>query len=71
MTLLFWLSEFAYHTLSDWALTYLVYLFTYELQKAGGNVDSAGTLSMVVMLGVMVIAAFVLFTTGWLSDRIG
>jgi MFS family permease len=71
LTLLFWLSEFAYHTLADWAPTYFEYLFTYELQKTGGDVDSAGTLSMVVMLGVMVIAAFALFTTGWLSDRIG
>lgn len=71
LTLLFWLSEFAYHTLADWAPTYFEYLFVYELQKAGGNVDSAGTLAMVVMLGVMVIAAFALFTTGWLSDRIG
>jgi len=71
LTLLFWLSEFAYHTLADWAPTYFEYLFTYELQKADGNVDSAGTLSMVVMLGVMVIAAFALFTTGWLSDRVG
>ncbi|MFW9905558.1 MAG: MFS transporter [Candidatus Thorarchaeota archaeon] len=71
LTLLFWLSEFAYHTLADWAPTYFEYLFTYELQKVGGDVDSAGTLAMVVMLGVMVIAAFALFTTGWLSDRIG
>lgn len=71
LTLLFWLSEFAYHTLADWAPTYFEYLFTYELQKAGGDVDSAGTLAMIVMLGVMVIAAFALFTTGWLSDRIG
>ena len=71
LTLLFWLSEFAYHTLADWAPTYFEYLFVYELQNAGGNVDSAGTLAMVVMLGVMVIAAFALFTTGWLSDRIG
>jgi SHS family lactate transporter-like MFS transporter len=71
LILLFWLSEFAYHTLSDWAPTYFEYLFTYELQNAGGNVDSAGTLAMVVMLGVMVIAAFALATTGYLSDRIG
>ncbi|MFX0015277.1 MAG: MFS transporter [Promethearchaeota archaeon] len=71
LTLLFWLSEFAYHTLADWAPTYFEYLFTYELQKAGGEIDSAGTLSMMVMLGVMVIAAFALFITGWLSDRIG
>lgn len=71
LILLFWLSEFAYHTLADWAPTYFEYLFTYELQNAGGNVDSAGTLAMVVMLGVMVIAAFALATTGYLSDRIG
>jgi MFS family permease len=71
LTLLFWLSEFAYHTLADWAPTYFEYLFTYELQNAGGNIDSAATLARVVMLGVMVIAAFALFTTGWISDRIG
>ncbi|UCG03304.1 MAG: MFS transporter [Candidatus Heimdallarchaeota archaeon] len=71
LVLLFWLSEFAYHTLADWAPTYFEYLFTYELQNAGGDVDTAGTLAMVVMLGVMIIAAFALFTTGWLSDRIG
>jgi inositol transporter-like SP family MFS transporter len=71
LTLLFWLSEFAYHTLADWAPTYFEYLFTYELQNVGGNIDSAATLARVVMLGVMVIAAFALFTTGWISDRIG
>jgi inositol transporter-like SP family MFS transporter len=71
LTFLFWLSEFAYHALADWAPTFFEYLFIHELQQSGGNVDSAQTLARVVMLGVMVLAGFALFFTGWASDYIG
>ena len=71
LTILFWLSEFAYHALADWAPTYFEYLFINELQQSGGNVDSAQTQARVVMLGVMVLAGFALFFTGWISDYIG
>ena len=71
LTVLFWLSEFAYHALADWAPTYFEYLFIYELQQSGGNVDSAQTLARVLMLGIMVVAGFALFLTGWASDYIG
>jgi MFS family permease len=71
LTILFWLSEFAYHALADWAPTYFEYLFIYELQQSGGNVDSAQTLARVLMLGIMVVAGFALFLTGWASDYIG
>ncbi len=71
LTVLFWLSEFAYHALADWAPTYFEYLFIYELQQSGGNVDSAQTLARVLMLGIMVVAGVALFLTGWVSDYIG
>lgn len=71
LTLLFWLSEFAYHCLADWAPTYLEYVFTNELLQNGGDVESAGTIAMLVMLVVMIIAGGALFITGWASDYIG
>ncbi len=71
LTVLFWLSEFAYHALADWAPTYFEYMFIHELQQSGGNVDSAQTLARVLMLGIMVVAGFALYLTGWASDSIG
>ncbi len=71
LTVLFWLSEFAYHALADWAPTYFEYMFIYELQQSGGDVGSAKTLARVLMLGVMVVAGFALYFTGWASDYIG
>jgi len=71
LTFLFWLSEFAYHVLADWAPTYFEYVFIDQLQTTGGNVDSADTLALMVMLGVMIVAGFALFFTGWISDHIG
>ena len=77
LTLLFWLSEAAYHMLADWAPTFFEYIFLHESKEAGLDITltevqkAAGNQSLMVMLGVMVIAAFALFLTGWASDIIG
>ncbi|MFX0184941.1 MAG: MFS transporter, partial [Candidatus Hodarchaeota archaeon] len=68
LTLLFWLSEFAYHALADWAPTYLARIFTYE---NGGDELAGKQTSNITMLVVMLIAGGVLFTTGYVSDYIG
>ncbi|MFX1255943.1 MAG: MFS transporter [Promethearchaeota archaeon] len=68
LTFLFWLSEFAYHALADWAPTYLARVFTFS---NGGNVEAASQMSLVVMLGIMIVAGVALFVTGWASDYIG
>ncbi len=68
LTFLFWLSEFAYHALADWAPTYLARIFTHE---NGGNAQAAQSTAMIIMLVVMVIAGVALFSTGFLSDFIG
>ncbi|MHA1331679.1 MAG: MFS transporter [Candidatus Hodarchaeales archaeon] len=68
LTLLFWLSEFAYHVLADWAPTYLTRIFTFE---NGGDVKAASRTSYMVMLVIMIIAGVALFSTGFVSDFIG
>ncbi len=65
LALLFWLSEFAYHALADWAPSYLERVFMYA------NLAAPDQMAMIVMLGVMVIAGGALFITGWASDYIG
>jgi MFS family permease len=67
LTLLFLLSEFAYHCLADWAPTYLEKVFI----QTGEAADAAKTLARIIMLIVMVFAWFALFLTGWASDYIG
>ncbi|MFW9992580.1 MAG: MFS transporter [Candidatus Odinarchaeota archaeon] len=67
LTMLFWFSVFAYHCLADWAPTYLEYVFTAET----GDVEASKTTARIIMLGVMVVAFFALFLTGWASDYIG
>lgn len=64
-TLLFWLCEAAYHMLVDFAPVFFEYLFAY---RGAANPSNTGLMFMLIL---MVIAAFVLFGFGALSDRIG
>ena len=65
LTILFWLCEAAYHMLVDFAPVFLEYLFAYQGAAKPGNS------ALMFMLVLMVVAAFVLFGFGALSDRIG
>jgi MFS family permease len=65
LTMLFWLCETAYHTLVDFAPVFFEYLFSYL-----GSLNPATT-SLLFMLVLMLVAAFVLIGFGALSDYLG
>lgn len=65
LILLFWFAELAYHTLVDFAPVFFEYLFTKE-----GFSNPEGT-GLLIILIYMVIAGFMLFSFGLLSDYIG
>jgi MFS family permease len=67
LIVLFWFAETAYHTLVDFAPVFFEYLFTYN----GLTGDAAKNAALNIMLVYMIIAAFVLFFFGFLSDYIG
>ncbi|MHA1688629.1 MAG: MFS transporter [Promethearchaeota archaeon] len=65
LIILFWLCESAYHMLVDLAPVFFEYLFAYL------GAANPGNSALFFMLGLMVVAAFVLFGFGALSDYIG
>ena len=65
LIILFWLCETAYHTLVDFAPVFFEYLFAHL------GYSNPATSSLMFMLVLMLIAAFVLIGFGALSDFIG
>lgn len=65
LTLLFWLSELAYHLAVDFAPVFLEYIFTQEGAKNPGNS------ALIFMLILMMVGGVMLFSFGALSDFIG
>ncbi len=65
LTILFWLTELAYHMAVDFAPVFLEYIFAYQ------GASDPGSSALLFMLVLMLIGGSVLFIFGALSDFIG